>query len=266
MNRPTFKIDKLEPDLYAFTAPMEEQIYLLLGNKEAVLIDTGMGIGSLANEVRKITNLPIVVIDTHGHPDHAGGNGEFSEVWLDQKDEKVYEEMVSEEYRTNDIRKIFKHPVPEFENELIPFLPQTRPLLNDQIFDLGNHRLRIIETPGHTPGSVCVYYSVAQILFSGDTVSATDQWLYLKHSTSLETYALSLKKLLDLQIKYLLPGHLPRPVDPKMILNKMELSMRVISGEISGKEVKTFAGQGYIATKGDASIIYDPKKIKGCDL
>lgn len=266
MKQPTFSVKKLEPDLYAFTAPMEEQIYLLLGNKEAVLIDTGMGIGSLANEVRKITNLPIMVIDTHGHPDHAGGNGEFTEVWMDPKDEKVYEEMVSEEYRINDIRKIFSEPVPEFEQAIVPFLAKTKHLTEGQVFDLGNHQLRIIETPGHTPGSVCVYDSISQILFSGDTVSATDQWLYLKHSTSLETYALSLKKLLNLKIKYLLPGHLPIPVDPKMIMNKMELSMRIISKEIIGEEVITFAGKGFKATKGDASIIYDPKKIKGCDL
>lgn len=266
MSLPTFKIEKIEPDIYVITAPMDEQIYLLVGKNHAVLIDTGMGIGSLAKEVSKITNLPIIVIDTHGHPDHAGGNGEFTEVWLDQKDLNIYKEMVSEEYRINDIRKIFKHPVAEFENELIPFIEKTKPLRDGQIFDLGNHRLTIIKTPGHTPGSVCVYDSISKILFSGDTVSATDQWLYLKHSTSLETYALSLKKLLNLEIKYLLPGHLPRPVEPTMIKNKLELSMRVISGELVGKEVKTFAGEGYKVRKGDASIIYDPNKIKGCDI
>ena len=54
----------------------------MLGQDQAALIDTGMGIGSLLSIVRSITSLPLVVVNTHGHPDHAGGNVEFSHVFF----------------------------------------------------------------------------------------------------------------------------------------------------------------------------------------
>ncbi|MEM5770347.1 MAG: MBL fold metallo-hydrolase, partial [Bacillota bacterium] len=43
---------------------------LLLGSKQALLVDTAMGIGNIAKEVRMITELPLTVVNTHGHIDH----------------------------------------------------------------------------------------------------------------------------------------------------------------------------------------------------
>lgn len=57
----------------AITAPMQEQIYLVQGSKKALLIDNGMGIGSLKTYVESFCNLPLLMLNTHGHPDHAAG-------------------------------------------------------------------------------------------------------------------------------------------------------------------------------------------------
>ena len=57
-----------------------EYIYLLEGDEMAMLIDTGYGIGHLRDYVEKLTDKPVVVVNTHFHPDHAAGNDEWEEV------------------------------------------------------------------------------------------------------------------------------------------------------------------------------------------
>lgn len=57
-------------------------LYLLEGEKKALLIDTGYAAGNLKEFVEKLTDKPIIVVNTHYHPDHSGGNGEFEEVLL----------------------------------------------------------------------------------------------------------------------------------------------------------------------------------------
>jgi len=59
-----------------------QNMYLLEGNDRALLIDTGWGAGNLREYVEKLTAKPIFVINTHGHLDHSGGNGEWEEVMM----------------------------------------------------------------------------------------------------------------------------------------------------------------------------------------
>lgn len=54
--------------------------YLIIGKDKCLLIDTGLGIKNIRNEIRMITNKPIVVINTHSHFDHVGGNKFFKKI------------------------------------------------------------------------------------------------------------------------------------------------------------------------------------------
>ena len=89
--------------IYNFsTPPVGFQQYLILGQEKALLIDSGMGVGSLRKEVEKITDLPVTLINTHGHPDHAGGNAEFEPALMCPAEFDVYEKMATLEYRKKD--------------------------------------------------------------------------------------------------------------------------------------------------------------------
>jgi glyoxylase-like metal-dependent hydrolase (beta-lactamase superfamily II) len=60
--------------IYVFTAPpIGNHQYLIVGTEKALLIDTGFSIESLKEKIEEITMLPLILVNTHGHPDHCGG-------------------------------------------------------------------------------------------------------------------------------------------------------------------------------------------------
>ena len=79
-NEPWFEVYKVASGVFAIYEPhqAEETIsYLIVGTKQALLFDTGMGIGDIHKVVRQLTSRPIVVLNSHTHNDHVGGNSLF---------------------------------------------------------------------------------------------------------------------------------------------------------------------------------------------
>ena len=77
---PWFEVYKVAPRTFAIYEPhqSEEVIsYLIVGQKQAVLFDTGMGIADIKKIVSRLTSLPVVVLNSHTHDDHVGGNWQF---------------------------------------------------------------------------------------------------------------------------------------------------------------------------------------------
>ena len=77
---PWFEVYKVVPGVFAIYEPhqAEEVIsYLIVGNKQALLFDTGMGIGDIRRVTSKLTSRPVVVLNSHTHNDHVGGNWEI---------------------------------------------------------------------------------------------------------------------------------------------------------------------------------------------
>src|ERR1700688_5005457 len=79
-NESWFEVYKVSPGVFALYEPhqAEETIsYLIVGTKQALLFDTGMGIGNLKAVVARLTSRPIVVLNSHTHDDHVGDNWQF---------------------------------------------------------------------------------------------------------------------------------------------------------------------------------------------
>ncbi|MFA6830548.1 MAG: MBL fold metallo-hydrolase [Bacilli bacterium] len=258
-----FTYRKLDFDCFEIIAPMKERIYLVLGREKACLIDTGMGIGSLLEIVRKITNLPLIVINTHGHPDHAGGNLEFGEAFVNHRDFPIYRAMVTKTYRAKDVRKIYKDKAKPFLDAMMDYLPHPLPLDDECIIDLGNRKLFSYLIPGHTLGSTVIYDSLSHFLFVGDAISTRDTWLYLSYSTGLVTYRSSLLAFMKKKVPYslLFSGHDPNEAKPDLFDRRIKLLDDVINRKIIGKKVTTFAGKGIRVEAYQNSLIYDPERI-----
>ncbi len=63
-----------------------DNMYLVIGNQKAMLIDNGLGVANIRDFVKTLSSLPLIVVITHGHPDHAGANYQFREVYINPDD------------------------------------------------------------------------------------------------------------------------------------------------------------------------------------
>src|ERR1700733_1017941 len=81
---PWFEVYKPAQGVFAIYEPhqAEETIsYLMVGEKRALLFDSGMGIGDLKKVIAQLTKLPIIVLNSHTHNDHVGDNWQFSTIY-----------------------------------------------------------------------------------------------------------------------------------------------------------------------------------------
>lgn len=163
------------------------ELYLIEG-EELVLIDTGCAncpadfvLPALAELGRSPRDVP-VIINTHGHFDHAGGNADFvaasgAQVWLSAADAPVAEDLELQ-FRTyfaqNDTLVGREDRLAASKDDLYR---QTKPtkvdrlLREGEVLDLGRGvQLRVVATPGHTVGSLSLFWEREGLLFSGDAL------------------------------------------------------------------------------------------------
>ena len=159
--------EKINVHITRIHSTYKVDMFLVEGEKSAILIDTGYGIGNLKEYVDTLTALPYEVILTHGHVDHAGGAAAFKKVYLAQKDWELERKHTEEKFR-----KEFAEMLSGTKVELADLCKQRSetytPLEDGMIFDLGNLTLEVISCPGHTPGCVCVLIKELKILILGD--------------------------------------------------------------------------------------------------
>lgn len=80
------KLEKIEEDLYVIREAESVNCYLIIGSEKAVLFDVGYGYEDVMPVIREITSLPVMLVLSHGDPDHGLGAGHFEEVWLHELD------------------------------------------------------------------------------------------------------------------------------------------------------------------------------------
>jgi hydroxyacylglutathione hydrolase len=213
-------------------------MYLVAGEKQALLIDTGMGTGDLARFVTTLTPLPVIVVNTHGHPDHTGGNKYFDSFYIHPAD--------------MELAKYFSPGKNDFT-----------PVKEGSVFDLGGRKLSVIETPGHTAGSICLLDAERKILFTGDN-NCPHVWLFLPESLSVETYVRSQKKLVARQADFeiLHSGH-GGPFHKDYLEILTDLAGKILKGE--GPNEMEYKGAGFTArscAEKAALIAFDLAKLK----
>lgn len=155
-------------------------IYLIEGNDRALVIDTGCGIGNLREFIGMLTNKPLIVVNTHNHMDHTGGNGAFDKIHM--LDVEIDNQVPEPESEISDSQKKKgllwrlnphdKRPY-NFSVDCVTFWPKAPliPISNGYVFDLGNRPIEVIHTKGHTMGSICLLDKKARVLFTGDTAN-----------------------------------------------------------------------------------------------
>jgi len=173
----------------------ESTCYVVLGKEKALVIDTLNGAENLQDVVRTLTDLPLVVVNTHGHGDHIQGNYFFDEMWIHPADETLAQEHYG--WMREEMERAGLKP------------GKFRHLCIGQIFDLGGTKLEVVDLKGHTAGSVGFLDRDNRVLFSGDGVLLAP-WMQLDHSLSIATYRdtlTDLKANFGKDFDYVLHGH-----------------------------------------------------------
>ncbi|HUL32300.1 MAG TPA: MBL fold metallo-hydrolase [Candidatus Eisenbacteria bacterium] len=210
-----FEVYKVAANTYAIYEPhqSEETIgYLILGSRKGILFDTGMGISDIRKVVQQITRLPMIVLNSHTHDDHVGGNWEFQTVYS---------------MDTDFSRQNAKGSTADAQAEIAPgeicgdlpkgFDPatyRTRPwqishyMHDGDKIDLGSREIAVLSTPGHTPDAISLLDRKNGLLFTGDTYYPATIWLY-RPETDLDAYAKSIQRLAALapQVRLVLGAH-----------------------------------------------------------
>jgi hydroxyacylglutathione hydrolase len=190
-----FQYEKILPNVTKITDVFQVAAFLVEGTKEAALIDTCCGFGNLQTLVERQTQLPVTVICTHGHVDHAGGSYGFEKVYLNDNDGELVKEHTTIAFRRSAIESV----VPPVSISDEAFVPQRnggyQNLYDGQIFDLGGITLEAVALPGHTQGMICVLFREQRSLLLGDGCN-TFTFLFSPEASSVETYKMSLQNLL----------------------------------------------------------------------
>jgi glyoxylase-like metal-dependent hydrolase (beta-lactamase superfamily II) len=221
MKKNWFTIKELYPNIWGIGefAHFEKVIsYLFIGKNNALLFDTGMGIGNIKNTVMYLTKLPIMIINSHCHYDHIGGNKLFSDI-------RIFETNFSKKIAKNGINNFkFKKFLNKYSQQANVFdnnysIPsfQYSPLFDNQIIDIDPFQFKVIHTNGHTSDSICLYEKNRKLLLAGDTMYNGPIYLYFKES-NIEDYKKSIKKLTIIKnVNNILPGHNSFSLSPKLL-------------------------------------------------
>jgi glyoxylase-like metal-dependent hydrolase (beta-lactamase superfamily II) len=241
--------------------------YLILGEEKALLVDCGWGIGDLAKVIAGLTSLPLIVINTHGHPDHTCGNYQFDGAFIHEGDAPMLKRNYDPAVRANILRRFPKHTLPHGFSEhawVNAPLRHYTPIKGSRRFDLGGRPLDVIETPGHTPGSICLYDHREKMLFSGDNIISGETLLNLPDSLPLATYLKSVDKLVAMADKMdrIIPAHGQVPLKPG-VLKEMQAGVRkILEGEIRGMPETMHLGSGLACRFDGCGILYKEEKLR----
>lgn len=231
--------------------------YLICGAKRALVVDSLQTLPDLYDRVREKTDLPLQVLITHGHGDHAGASlQKFREagvaIFMDLRDYPIlkggFSDSVCEEDWFTDVAE-------------------------GKRFDLGGYCFEVISVPGHSPGSLVAYDRENKLMFSGDTIGSGHFWMQIPTALPLFMFDWELEKLYqttraDPEI-LIYPGHRnqsPIQLTGQYIKDTRTITKGLLSGILQGEPTSLdFGGRKmeyyHIAYGQMCDFCYDPDRL-----
>lgn len=253
-----FEVLRLPNRVYAFWEPGHAEkvnSYLVVGSERDLLYDTGMGIANIRQaiqDMRALEKLPqhdIMVVNSHNHLDHNGGNQAFDAIWTVNEPwalRRLAAGVPAGEasgfvpYWSDLTAHEGVQPPPSFspETHAIPpyALSQVNFLEDEEAIDLGDRSFTVIRTFSHSPDGVALYGAESAMFFGGDTFYGAN---YLV--TDLSLLATDLQRIQPLNIDWHYASHGAQLVTAMQQGRHLAAVNRLIAGEGEAKTT-TFAG------------------------
>jgi glyoxylase-like metal-dependent hydrolase (beta-lactamase superfamily II) len=268
-----FKDIQINEHIYQIKDPMGVLMTLIIGNNKAMLIDTGYGIYDIKKHVESITNLPLIVVNSHGHMDHSCGNYLFEEVFIHEKDFELCKLHNSYDWRKRNLTTAMNMNLIDNNYNFDLYLQRNcgnlLPISYNEEFDLGNITIKTINMEGHTTGSVGFLIEEDNLLVTSDG-ACPFVWLFLTESTSVLTYIKMLENVLTLPFDGILVGHGAGTILPRQkivdFLNcakdiSLEQSVQVYFNNFDHLNSYCYT-KGKMYDQNDVGVVFDPNKLK----
>ncbi len=234
-----FDVQEIGPGVWSIAEPgHEEQVhsYLIEGERDVAVLDTGMGVGDFRSLVSEISDREPLVVQSHAHWDHIGASAVFDRVLVhpaeaDALGYDIPNEQLRPWYRPETLRGI---PFPagfDLATATIPGATVTGYLNDGDVIDLGDRIIEVFHTPGHSPGGITVYDERSRLLFPADAVNLGPLYLFGEQA-DLPAYQRTLEVLTRLveRSEAVYPSHYEVPMTPGDVLATRDGFLEIIAG------------------------------------
>ncbi len=195
-----------------YRADYRGNIYVIKGSQTDLVLDAGLGLGSLRAFLAPVAPDPLLVL-SHGHYDHIGSAFEFERRVIHPAEAPILAEPTPQNtyadrlLATEDFSRLPWAGFTACDWAVLP-APATGLIGEGDILDLGDRRFFVLHTPGHSWGSVCLWDEAAGFLFCADTVYQGEIFDHLPCS-DIPTYRQTMRRLRDYPVQTAFPGHGP---------------------------------------------------------
>ena len=180
--------------------------FLFEGEKKALLVDTTRSTG-LGAFCKTLTAKPIFVVTTHADIDHIASDSEFSERYM--------------------------HPS-EFAHCAVKgsFLPDTRPIWEGDIIDIGTYKFEIVLIPGHTPGSIMLVEREKRFALGGDSIQTGPIFMF-GPGRNFHAFIASMTKILPIvkDLDTIYSSHHELMIPPSMVSELIDGAKGYLAGK-----------------------------------
>ena len=212
-----------EPHIHSF---LRCNIWHIRGRDCDVLIDTGMGIASLADAASDLFGKSLITVLTHTHMDHGGGAGEFETVCVHKAEASALSESANylpidtSQWSADEIAWIGSMgydisrglitaiPHAGFDPAAHNLVPATASRLIDEgdIISTGDRAFEVLHLPGHSPGSIGLWEADTGTFFSGDAIY-DGHLLDAIPGADIATYRATMERMRELPVQVVHAGH-----------------------------------------------------------
>lgn len=251
-----YTIERIDEQTIAIGEPryfQQNYNYLILGKEKAVLFDTGPGVRDITPVVESLTDLPVVVTQSHLHYDHVGNHERFENIaMLDLpylRKRAPQNELALDKY---------EH-LGYLEGYAPPTLKITEWWTPGETIDLGGRSLKVVHAPGHTPDSMILIDEERGQLFAGDYLYEGDLFAFLPGS-NLADYLSTANRLQSMiePCKTIYPAHrLTPPGTPAMACDSIHHLADALTDIRDGKRPHTGIYPAQFTIKGQTTIMTD---------
>ncbi len=243
--------------------------HLVPGTEKAMLVDTGFGIGDLKSMVESLTDLPIIVVNTHNHGDHSMGNFQFGKAYIHSMDapalykqmdgpgrELPPDEIRSYNYTAEDLVAPCKYEVETFED--------------GHVFDLGGgYEIEVFHLPGHSAGGIALLDRKRRALYTGDAIVWTPTFcmsrpgIVITPYMTVEKFRDGVSRLMEHidEFDIVYPGHSRLGLDKQIVPDMLACCDELLAGDTTAHYMVPGRGKP-VHVHGMAKIAFDIERIK----